>query len=192
MVNVIIPIAPYEYLDNRVIQSIDIPHQLIVQVSESRHENPSWIDRIINARNMLRAKTTSEFVLCMDSDVVLLAGILAHGLNEIQSRPHLGMLGIPTYMGAQQDPLGHVKIKCAYVRGELLRSIPFRYTEMQCECICFARDIGRLGYRSIYLETDQYCQILDNRKDKDAKNKEKHPETSSSPSDTNCQDSTGK
>mgnify|MGYP001565876764 CR=1 FL=1 len=168
--DIIIPIAPYEYLDNRVIQSIDIPHQLIIQVSESRDENPSWINRIINARNALRVQTTSEFVLCMDSDVVLPPGILIQGLNEIQRTSSLGMLGIPTYMGARYDLLGHVKIKCAVVRGDLLRMIPFRYTPMQCECVCFARDIGRLGYRSIYLETDQYCQILDNRIDTDAKN----------------------
>ena len=180
---IIIPIAPYEYLDDRVIQSIDIPHVLMVQVSESRDENPSWIDRIINARNALRVKTTSEFVLCMDSDVVIVPGILAQGLDEMQKSPSLGMLGIPTYMGAPYDLLGHVKIKCAWVRGELLRSIPFRYTQMHCECICFARDLRYRGYQTRYMNTNLYCVVIQN---------EKNTTTSRSPSDTIGSDTTGK
>ena len=160
--DIIIPIAPHEYMDNRVldgIQQLRIPHSLWIQESESKDVCPSKMDRIINARNQLRPKTTSDIVLCMDSDVVLNPILVHQALDQINKTPTVGMLGIPTDM----DP-GHVKIKCALVRGVLLRTIPFRWDLLRCECICFAKDIKYRGYQTQYLETDPICEVIDNER----------------------------
>ena len=162
MIDVLIPVAPYDYIPDRVIQAIDVSYRLITHISETESENPDRIDRITNARNYLRLQSTSEFVVCIDSDTILFPGAIRQAI-DLLTQLDGGMVGIPTHPWDVNRP-DHVKLKASVLLGDLTRQIPFRHTKWWCECLCFNLDLRLRGWNPIYLTTPHCCQVLDNRK----------------------------
>lgn len=107
------------------------------------------MESIVDNRNVLKKYTTSEYVLWLDSDVI----IPPDGLNYMERfldehREHAAVA--LSYCGSPEKEK-HITMGCTLVRKRILDLLTFRFDDKGCECAYFCQDIQKLGYKVKYL-----------------------------------------
>lgn len=149
-VDVVLLTRPCVQPDPRVIRAIE--SQQGVQVRLHRHVgHPSPADRnrwetIARARNGMKTRGVSPWVLFVDEDVVLGDHGIALLWRELVRDPGLGAVAAD-YNGERLDPRweGHVGLGACLFRRHTLERVRFRATDTACECRCCAADLRDIG-----------------------------------------------
>lgn len=108
----------------------------------------SKMESIVDNRNALKKYATSEYILWLDSDVVLPRNGLIDMERFLDEHREYAAVAL-SYCGPPEEE-EHITMGCMLVRKQILDLLTFRF-DQRCECSYFCQDIHELGYRVRYL-----------------------------------------